>query len=126
VSPNDYLNEIKACLMTAQIVTAFAVVEEWCLPDRGYLRVRITLSTGDFLESAEYVVERGDTCGPERYRHQWMDSTKTMLRRRWDNVPHHPEVENFPHHVHLPDGRVQAGVRLSICEVLQVIADEQE
>ena len=26
----------------------------------------------------------------------------------WDNAPHHPELANFPHHVHQPDGRIES------------------
>lgn len=26
----------------------------------------------------------------------------------WDNAPHHPELSNFPHHVHYEDGRIEA------------------
>jgi len=25
----------------------------------------------------------------------------------WDNAPHHPGLESFPHHCHLPDGTVE-------------------
>jgi hypothetical protein len=25
----------------------------------------------------------------------------------WDNAPHHPELDGFPHHVHRLDGRVE-------------------
>lgn len=25
----------------------------------------------------------------------------------WDNARHHSGLENFPHHAHLPDGRVE-------------------
>ena len=26
----------------------------------------------------------------------------------WDNAPHHPELDDLPHHVHRPDGRVES------------------
>jgi hypothetical protein len=29
------------------------------------------------------------------------------MLKRWDNVNHHLYLPNAPHHVHLPDGRVE-------------------
>jgi len=26
---------------------------------------------------------------------------------RWDNEPHYPDLENYPHHFHHPDGKVE-------------------
>ena len=26
---------------------------------------------------------------------------------RWDNEPHYPGLENYPHHFHHPDGKVE-------------------
>jgi hypothetical protein len=51
-----------------------------------------------------------------------MDSTKTHLRRRWDNSPHHPEVSTYPHHLHLGrEDHVIAGQSLNMNQVLDVI-----
>lgn len=120
----NYVEDIKATLLVAPIVASFVMVEEWIQSDRGYLRVRCTLINSDFLEMAEYFVLAGAQCIPERYRHQWMDATQTLLRRRWDNVPHFPTLPNFPHHIHLADGQVVPGVPMSITSVLTIIAGE--
>lgn len=121
---DDHLNDIKITLVTSQIVASFTMVEAWCQPDRGYVRVRLTLSNGDFVETAEYFVVAGEACRPERYRHQWMDATRTTLRKRWDNVPHFEELANFPHHIHLADGQVIPGEPLGVVDVLHRIAQE--
>jgi hypothetical protein len=52
----EYLVAIQTFLITSKIVESFTIVEEWCQRDRGYIRVRLTLSQGDFVESAEYFV----------------------------------------------------------------------
>ena len=119
-----YLDTIKLRLVTSRVVAEYQIVKERTTATDGYLRVRATLANGDFVEMAE-CFERGAS-GMEtvEYRHQWMDPTKTQLQRRWDNTPHHPELSNFPHHVHLESKeQVVAGQPMSICRVLDVLED---
>jgi hypothetical protein len=123
MTPTEYLVHLKTCLVTSSVVASFDIVEEWNQPDRGYLRVRATLANGDFLEAAEYFVASAQVVVTERYSCQWMDCTRMQLRRRWDNVEHHPELPNFPHHIHCAGGRVEPGVSLSIQGVLDQIAE---
>ncbi len=52
-TPAEYLVQLKT---KSQIVVSFSVVEEKVWPDRGYVRIRMALSNGDFLEAAEYFV----------------------------------------------------------------------
>ena len=121
--PAEYLAHIKTRLVTSEGILSFEMVEEWAQSDRGYVRIRMHLINGDFLEAAEYFVLSGETCLPERYRYQWMDSTQQQMDKRWDNVAHHPDLPNFPHHVHFRDGRVEPGERLSIMDLLDRLAE---
>jgi len=106
-------------------VASLEVVEEYHLPDRGYLRARLILSNDDFLEVAEYFIQRGDRCVTQRYRYQWMDKAQKALKKRWDNVEHFPELPNFPHHVHLgEESQVEPGRVLSIVELISLIEQE--
>lgn len=60
MDPREHLTEIKAKLVASSIVASIAIMEEYTLPDRGYLRARLGLSNHDFLEVAEYfVLEQG-------------------------------------------------------------------
>jgi len=34
------------------------------------------------------------------YSYYWLRSNGTVIIG-WDNAPHHPEIENFPHHKHI-------------------------
>lgn len=125
MSPHEYLGELKASLIALSCIASLAVVEERTLPDRGYFRARMVLTNGDFLEVAEYFVfEEGD-CRTKRYRYQWMDSSRQRLKKRWDNVEHHPELPNFPHHIHVgEDTNVEPRRALSIIEVMELIEEE--
>jgi hypothetical protein len=120
-----YLTDIKFRLIASPVVETFSIVEERDLDDRGYFRTRITLTNADFLEIAEYFVIINDQPQPERYRYQWMDSTQKMLRRRWDNVPHFPDLPNFPHHVHVnAEDNVQTSIPRGITEFLDFLEVE--
>lgn len=124
-TPAEYVLQLKAKLAISPIVASFNVVEEKVWPDRGYIRIRMVLSNGDFLEAAEYFVLQDDDSITRRYRYQWMDGKRRELRKRWDNVEHYPDLSNFPHHVHVgKEENVESGERLSVMQLLDVLAGE--
>lgn len=121
---HTHLTETRVRLTTSPIVRAFSIVEEQAGLDYGYLRTRVELVNSDFLELAEYFVIRNDAAEVKRYRCQWMDSTQQILRRRWDNARHHPELLNFPFHIH--DGseeNVIPGVALQIIQLIELLEE---
>jgi hypothetical protein len=125
MNPQAYLTGIKAKLVTSSIVISITVVEEYVLPDRGYFRARLGLSNHDFLEVAEYFVLEDEKCVTRRYRYQWMDQSQQVLRKRWDNVEHYPNLLNFPHHIHVgEESRVEPGQLVSIMELLDSLEQE--
>lgn len=125
MDPQKYLTATKAKLVASSVVASVAVVEEYILPDRGYFRARLTLSNDDFLELAEYFVVEEGRCVTRRYRYQWMDEGRQVLKKRWDNVEHFPDLPNFPHHVHVgEESRVEPGRSLSIMELVDFLEKE--
>jgi hypothetical protein len=125
MDPQQYVTDIKAKLVASAAVAAVAVVEERLLPDRGYFRARLTLSNHDFLEVAEYFVAESGRWATRRYRYQWMDATQQVLRKRWDNVEHFPDLPNFPHHIHVvEETQIEPGNVLSIIDLIDVIEQE--
>ena len=121
MQPQAYLTDIKARLVSSEVVASITIVEEFVLPDRGF-RARLGLSNSDFLEVAEYFVVESGRCMTRRYRHQWMDASQEVLKTRWDNVEHFPDPPNFPHHTHVSeDSRVEPGRSMSIIELIDVI-----
>ena len=114
LTPAEYVLQLKTKLAISSIVASFNVVEEKVWLDRGYVRIRITLSNGDFLEAAEYFVLQNNDLTTRRYRYQWMDRERKKLRKRWDNVEHFPDLSSFPDHIHIEeDGNVEPGENLN-------------
>jgi len=96
--PATYLAEIEMALVASPIVAEYRLVRSWANTDDGYIR---------------------------DYRHQWMDATKTVLRRRWDTTPDHPELDGFPYHCHIGDeGRVVPSEPVGLIQVLALIEAE--
>ncbi len=123
-TPGEYVLELRAQLTIDPLIQAFDVVEERVWSDRGYVRVRLTLCNGDFVEAAEYFTSDGEQLVTQRYRYQWMDAVRRVLRKRWDNVPHHPDLPTFPDHVHVNDDQhVEPSTPLSIMALLSILAN---
>lgn len=119
------LNEIKVKLATSSLVATVEVVTERTTEDRGYFRVRMKLSNGDFLELSEYFLVQAGQPSTVEYRYQWMDGAQQKLIKRWDNAEHYPDLPNSPHHIHVGDDKqVVSGRTLSIIEVLNIIEGE--
>lgn len=54
-----------------------------------------------------------------------MDELQRVLKKRWDNVEHFPDLPNFPHHVHGGEElRVEPSRLLSIIELIDIIEQE--
>ncbi len=117
-----YLHQIRLVLISNPVVANYEVVRQWAHSDDGYIRVRITLINGDFLEATMYVVLMNRAVVIDNYRYQWMSPDKKSLRRRWDNAPHHLTLTSFPHHIH--DGseeNIVEGELLSLPTLLDLL-----
>jgi hypothetical protein len=40
-----------------------------------------------------------ESIGISKYSFHWQDVAGNLICR-WDNAPHHPELDNFPYHAH--------------------------
>jgi len=118
----NYINKIKEILNTSKIIQTVEIVKEKAIQDQGYLRAKIRLKNGDFLEVAEFFKVENKECISVDYRYQWMNIDQKKLIKRWDNVKHFPHLDNFPHHVHIQDDfTVEPSKLRSIIEILNLI-----
>jgi len=120
-----YLDAITLKLATSAMVRQVHIVPERVSGAYGFLRARLALTNDDFLEVSEFfTVEQGQGHTVE-YRHQWMDQTRQMMRKRWDNAKHYPGLPNFPHHIHGGDAnRIEPGRPLGVVELIEVLERE--
>lgn len=89
-------------------------------PTECRVRGALTLIGEHRLHVAEYAItESLPKC--IKYRYHLQDAEGALLCR-WDNAPHHPTVETFPHHFHLPDNRALPSDVRSLEQVLALLS----
>jgi hypothetical protein len=88
----------------------------------GYLRARCTLSNGDFLEVALHVTAgEGASFIIDDYRYQWMDASRVVLHRRWDNTPHFRTLPGAPFHCHIGEQAIEPTPPMDVTHLLEDI-----
>ena len=101
----DYLAQIQ------QAVSAFpgTHIEEYreqlLTATRANLCIRLHLADNSLLEISEALVVEAGALTWLSYRYHWQASAGNVILR-YDNAPHHPELETFPHHKHLGESVV--------------------
>jgi len=81
-------------------------------------KIEIVFVNASKMFFKEYLFANGE----RKYSFHWVDAGGKLLCR-WDNAPHWPDVETFPHHKHV-EGRVLATRETTLEEVLAIIARE--
>jgi len=107
-------------LLMSPLVISFEVVREHIQEDDGYIRVKCLLQRSQLLEFAQYVRVTAGRVRIATYSYHWQDARGALLRR-WDNVPHHPEIASFPHHVHLSETEVFDSGPMTLEKILRAI-----
>lgn len=95
----DYIERIRALIISNQQVVSWAIAREETQGDRGMFRYRLTLQDGTFLELFEFFIVTEAEVQVTKYSFHWQNSDG-QLRKRWDNAPHHREISTYPNHVH--------------------------
>lgn len=116
-----HFQEIELRLLESPIVNRYEHIRQEIAPTDGKIRIKAYLIDGGLIECFEYVTESLGTVTVNKYSFHWQNQ-QGVLQRRWDNVPHHPQVAGAPHHVHVDDQTVQESQPLpTIFEVFQYI-----
>ena len=127
---NEYLGQIDELLATNSAVSDVAVVRR-SIRDTDTEKVlnyryRVTLADGSLVELTERVLEAQGILEITRYRHHWQDADGHLIKR-WDNAPHYPAVDTFPHHLHdRAENSVVSHSPITGLEVLQRVLVEVE
>ena len=80
------------------------------------LKSRLNLSDGTNLRISEVRIDDE----VKKYSYYWLDEHNKLLIG-WDNTPHHPQVDTFPHHRHGSD-KIEESYERDLEAVLNHIA----
>lgn len=97
-----YLKEVEAKVRQAENAYVERYEEEIVAPDRVNLRIRVRFQKGHMLELNEAIIAKDGRPRHLGYRYHFQNE-QSKLVFRYDNTPHFPDLENFPHHKHTPD-----------------------
>lgn len=98
--------------------------EEIFVDRRVNLGIRVRFSGGHLLELNEAVLvvgEETDELSNLGYRYHFQDELQSLIFR-YDNTPHFPGLDNFPHHKHV-GGTVVSSQKPSIPDVVQEVKE---
>jgi len=118
-SLQDYLRQVREAIGTFPGAQVEGYRTELLTPSRANLRIRLRLPDDSFLEISEALVVQEGTLTWLSYRYHWQDATGRLILR-YDNAPHHPEVESFPHHKHVEE-KVAASERPALVKLIAEI-----
>lgn len=86
--------------------------------DQGSFHARLNFYDQSMLEATETVAIEDGEIIKEQYSYHYQKSNNDLVFR-YDNAPHHPEIETFPHHKHVEsDDNVIASQPPDMSEVL--------
>lgn len=83
------------------------------------------MHNGDLLECSQFFAQQGEVIITEGYNFHWQNPNGLLIKR-WDNAPHHPELNGFPDHVHdASEGNVISGLAgINLERVLDLISQQ--
>jgi len=112
----DYFEFLKRVANKNPSVNKLRLIKQFVGINRGYIRFVVELRDVTELHVFEYI-----DSGMRKidYSYHWQDKDKRLIKR-WDNAPHHREIETFPHHIH--DGEeIKPSTEPNFVEILRMI-----
>ena len=83
-------------------------------------RYRIKLIDESLIEITERILEERGGLTTTKYRYHWQTGSGKLIKR-WDNAPHHPEIDTFPDHLH--DGSEENVKSFRKMNALKILTD---
>jgi len=118
-----YFQSIELALVTHSHVTDYNVINMKIVNDTGKIRIRCQLVHHEILEFFNYIKVIDNLLIIDKYSFHWQDEVG-IVKKRWDNAPHHLHLPNARHHLHIGSEIVQAMIETpDIFKVLQWITE---
>ena len=83
--------------------------------DAFYINIRLIFNDESELHYREYLSKTG-----RKYSFHWQSKIGELIAR-WDNAPHHSNIETFPHRKHLANGEIETSHDISFEEIIILI-----
>ena len=114
---SQYLGDVATDVRELENAKVERYEEEILAANRVNLRIRIRFLSGYLLELNEAAIVEAGHIRHLGYRYHFQNGQNNLVFR-YDNTPHFPEINSFPHHKHLKDN-VVAVDKPSILKVIE-------
>jgi len=115
----DYFEFLKKVANKNPECVIFRLIKEFVGVKNGFIRFVIEFRDGSQLHVFEYV---DSNLHKIDYSYHLQNKDKKLITR-WDNAPHHREIESFPHHMHNGED-VKHSDEPTFVEVLETIREK--
>lgn len=107
----DLINQLE----NSSIVKSFEVLEFIDEEDIQLLAIKVGLKDNTILYVRESITDQN------RYSYHWQTETGKLIMR-WDNAPHYPRIQTYPHHKHIGNrDKINISEETDLRTVLKVI-----
>lgn len=93
----DYFLQLENILREFPVIRSYALNKKIYNNQQGMIGGRIVFENESSLEFLEVVDTEQES--KLKYRYHYMGKSQNLIFR-YDNAPHHPQVNSFPHHKH--------------------------
>jgi len=120
---SQYLGDIAAKVRELEDAKVERYEEELLATNRVNLRIRVRFLSGYLLELNEAAIVEAGQLIHLGYRYHFQNKQNNLIFR-YDNTPHFPDLEGFPHHKHLSDKvtRIEKPSILKVIEEARLLA----
>jgi len=120
---NEYFDSIEAFSIESPIIRSYQIIRREVSSSDGKIRIRMQLINDSSIEIFEYVNEKTKGITSLKYSYHWQNSDNILIKR-WDNAPHFPNIESFPHHIHTDSNSVREVTKVpNIFSVLKEVSN---
>lgn len=114
-------SEIEAVLKShSSIIKSYKITKDFSKKNKYIFELKVVLKNETKLENREAITLINDII-KRNYKYQWMRSDNSLIVR-WDNAPHHPSIDTFPHHMHVgKNSNVKSSKEMILAKVLNFI-----
>lgn len=117
-----YCSLIEDIIEDCPIITHFSIDCDEIDIGVWYLKGMLELIDGSILYFIEFVEIQDEISNRLKYKYHWQSESGDLIAR-WDNVPHHKEIDTFPHHMHDGEG-VHAFKSVDLEIIIDIIMDK--
>lgn len=114
-----YLSDVEVSFSNLESGYIERYEEEILTPERVNLRIRVRFPNGCMLEWNEAFKAERENITHLGYRYHFQDKDNKLIFR-YDNTPHFPHLDTYPHHKHLSNSVIAVN-RPTVFEVINEV-----